>query len=247
MAMKRLSIWLPALIHVVALAGCATLPKTGSGDAQVDVDTHTLLGEIAFERQQLDTAAQEFLAAALLSPEPGLSERATRLAHQLEKTDIGLQAARRWNALAPADERPLWFAGVFETRSNRMDRATEQFTAFMSALGDKGTGFALVLEALNDEPYTDAATAIMRSLNEKFPGVPAGQYALARLALRSGDFNLALENAKAASESDPNWLEAQLMYARSLLVAGRTDERSEERRVGKECSELCRSRWSPYH
>ena len=22
---------------------------------------------------------------------------------------------------------------------------------------------------------------------------------------------------------------------------------SEERRVGKECSELCRSRWSPYH
>ena len=25
------------------------------------------------------------------------------------------------------------------------------------------------------------------------------------------------------------------------------DERSEERRVGKECSELCRSRWSPYH
>ena len=25
------------------------------------------------------------------------------------------------------------------------------------------------------------------------------------------------------------------------------DYRSEERRVGKECSEPCRSRWSPYH
>ena len=24
-------------------------------------------------------------------------------------------------------------------------------------------------------------------------------------------------------------------------------ERSEERRVGKECEDLCRSRWSPYH
>ena len=24
-------------------------------------------------------------------------------------------------------------------------------------------------------------------------------------------------------------------------------ERSEERRVGKECERLCRSRWSPYH
>ena len=27
----------------------------------------------------------------------------------------------------------------------------------------------------------------------------------------------------------------------------RTIQRSEERRVGKECSEPCRSRWSPYH
>ena len=26
-----------------------------------------------------------------------------------------------------------------------------------------------------------------------------------------------------------------------------TDSRSEERRVGKECSSPCRSRWSPYH
>ena len=25
------------------------------------------------------------------------------------------------------------------------------------------------------------------------------------------------------------------------------DARSEERRVGKECLRLCRSRWSPYH
>ena len=33
---------------------------------------------------------------------------------------------------------------------------------------------------------------------------------------------------------------------RSRVTAG-MDERSEERRVGKECTEQCRSRWSPYH
>ena len=31
------------------------------------------------------------------------------------------------------------------------------------------------------------------------------------------------------------------------LLRGLIDDRSDERRVGKECSELCRSRWSPYH
>ena len=31
------------------------------------------------------------------------------------------------------------------------------------------------------------------------------------------------------------------------IVANMTRERSEERRVGKECVSTCRSRWSPYH
>ena len=35
--------------------------------------------------------------------------------------------------------------------------------------------------------------------------------------------------------------------ARTLEVAAGTGVRSEERRVGKECRLLCRSRWSPYH
>src|SRR3546814_6242834 len=31
------------------------------------------------------------------------------------------------------------------------------------------------------------------------------------------------------------------------LVMGQRPDRSEERRVGKECVSTCRSRWSPYH
>src|SRR3546814_8395525 len=34
---------------------------------------------------------------------------------------------------------------------------------------------------------------------------------------------------------------------RSLLRAEGGEDRSEERRVGKECVSTCRSRWSPYH
>ena len=37
--------------------------------------------------------------------------------------------------------------------------------------------------------------------------------------------------------------EKELTRARDALAG----ERSEERRVGKECEDLCRSRWSPYH
>mgnify|MGYP005833540397 CR=1 FL=1 len=38
-----------------------------------------------------------------------------------------------------------------------------------------------------------------------------------------------------------------LFLANLVGSAGRIYGRSEERRVGKECPLLCRSRWSPYH
>ena len=39
-----------------------------------------------------------------------------------------------------------------------------------------------------------------------------------------------------------------LTYAGNLEnIRGILGDRSEERRVGKECSSECRSRWSPYH
>ena len=39
--------------------------------------------------------------------------------------------------------------------------------------------------------------------------------------------------------TSPGWVGMAVPYA--------TVNRSEERRVGKECEDLCRSRWSPYH
>ena len=37
------------------------------------------------------------------------------------------------------------------------------------------------------------------------------------------------------------------MYKHDSDFRGKYKARSEERRVGKECLRLCRSRWSPYH
>ena len=42
-------------------------------------------------------------------------------------------------------------------------------------------------------------------------------------------------------------VEAQTVANTYLAVESSLELRSEERRVGKECSSPCRSRWSPYH
>ena len=41
--------------------------------------------------------------------------------------------------------------------------------------------------------------------------------------------------------------ERRLGEAADAIAAEVGDDRSEERRVGKECTATCRSRWSPYH
>ena len=40
---------------------------------------------------------------------------------------------------------------------------------------------------------------------------------------------------------------ALMTFLTSILLGLCMGSRSEERRVGKECLRLCRSRWSPYH
>ena len=57
---------------------------------------------------------------------------------------------------------------------------------------------------------------------------------------------LFLMNWKGDDMSDTAWNWVAL-GATVVLFAGLAYLRSEERRVGKECSEPCRSRWSPYH
>ena len=44
----------------------------------------------------------------------------------------------------------------------------------------------------------------------------------------------------------PSWKQSRRLGL-SLTGTGKELARSEERRVGKECLRLCRSRWSPYH
>ena len=82
------------------------------------------------------------------------------------------------------------------------------------------------------------------------------------LAIGVGDEVLALENATysvispegcaailwRAPEAAPAAAAAMRMTAAEQHELGIVDVvRSEERRVGKECEDLCRSRWSPYH
>ena len=56
-----------------------------------------------------------------------------------------------------------------------------------------------------------------------------------------------LQEHEALGEFYASVREAVDSTAEAIIALGQIPDRSEERRVGKECSSPCRSRWSPYH
>src|SRR3546814_15695176 len=66
-------------------------------------------------------------------------------------------------------------------------------------------------------------------------------------ATMTGDYTLPVEPVPRGSFGDIV-TEGDLAFgADHVATIARFDERSEERRVGKECVSTCRSRWSPEH
>jgi tetratricopeptide (TPR) repeat protein len=214
------------LIPLLLLVGCASTPPASTEQTRVTVDSYTVLAELAMEREEPEQGAELLFDAAMLSEDPGLAERVTRLADELDLNEMGLEAATRWQTLAPNDDRPAWFFGIFQTRLGQYDAAIDSFLELIGQLDEEnhGPALALVMEALLDEPNPGAGTRIMTALADTYPDLAEGRYALARLAFRSGDFELALNSAAEASELAPDWVDAKLLYARTLLVAGRTDD-----------------------
>jgi tetratricopeptide (TPR) repeat protein len=216
-----------AAVTAVCLAGCAVSSSTAPEPVnRIDVDSHRLLGEIALAQGRRAEAAEHYLDAALAADDPAYAARTAQLANELGLDTIGHRAVARWRQLEPDSVVVSYFAGIFETRSGRVEAAVDNFGAVLEMLAESewGAGFVQIIDALNDDPSAGAATQVMLELNRRFPGTAEGHFGLAQLAMRAGNFGLALDESEQAIELAPEWPEAQLLHARTLLLAGRSEQ-----------------------
>jgi len=211
-------------IVIAWLAGCATSTVQQSGAPRIDLDSHVVLASIARERQNIAEAADNYLAAALLSDDPGLAELATELAHEANLNELGREAAERWQTLTPDNPRVHQFLGAFDLRSGDLNGAVAEFEQILAATENHGPALAYLIEFLGNESDSQITTAVVSQLVMSYPGTPEGHYGLARLGLRSGNYRMALENAERVVELEPEWIEAQLLYARMLVISGSSEE-----------------------
>ena len=212
-----------AMPGAVVLAAAFLGACAGTGpvsNPRMDLDSHLLMAEISREREQFSESVEHYLEAALISDNPQLAELTAELAQQTDQPDIGLSAAQRWLELSAEANRAWLYMGIFRVRLGRLDQALADFGTFVAGAENEGVAVARSIEALAEESDADASIVVVRGLVEANPDIAEGHYGLARLSLRRGDYDAVLAHSELAAELSPDWVEAQMLYARSLLLTG---------------------------
>ena len=97
--------------------------------------------------------------------------------------------------------------------------------------------------------FVDYALAMHARLGDRVVSIATHNepWVMSVLGHETGIFAPGIKSRATAMQVAHHLMLSHGMALRALREAGCKASRSEERRVGKECLRLCRSRWSPYH
>lgn len=211
-----------AWILAAGLAPGATWAAPRFSNKQVEAAYHVMVGELAALRDQPALAAREFMAALEIVPDAELAMRAASLALVARDEKLALEAAQRWQALAPADSDPREAVTRLALRAGKRGEALKQCEALIAGhAGGPEEGFRQVAQLLSQEASRkDDALAVMDSLLRKHERLPGAWYAQSLLALRFSDYALAERSAREALKLKADSRDARLLLAGVLVKRG---------------------------
>ena len=216
--------FLPVLAILAALAACAGLPGGGAAPDGARKAPEVLLadGDGALERNELPEAARAYRLAAEASDDEAIAEQATRTAFDHSQMREAALAADRWLELNPTSEQARRYAGVAALELHRLDVAEEHFAQLLAsgAYISPAAGFLALLPVVTEHGTAPDVTELFRRLAARYPGVAEAQHALGSAALRSDNFELAVESARRATELAKYWVPARMLLARALIASG---------------------------
>jgi len=218
--------WLCLCISVATITACSgTSRETVPESTYIpDASYYLLMAEIAAQRKEYLTAAEQYLNTALLSDDAELARRATEFAADYGYDAFALSAARRWLELEPENRAAREHVGRLYLRRYDMDRAYAHLSALPGDPPEERAILALGAD-LAGEDNTSGVTTVFKRLARQFSNSagpdPAGlQLALARAAMRSGDYELALLAAGKAGNVNAGSPEPQFLIAQAKMAQG---------------------------
>ncbi len=224
------------LLALVVLSGCQHLAPTSPDDSSASEDvssvpqTPTVYGsfsqdtlfsllsaELAGQRNRLDIALDNYVTQAINTQDPGIAERAFRIAEYLGADQAALDTSLIWAKNAPDELDAQRSAAIQLARNGRYDDAMIYMEKVLQAKGDTHFDF-LALSAI--ETDADTRTGLQKNFDRllvKHPGNDQLIFGKALLMQQDGDAEGALKllekNPPHDGEVAPVLLRARLLQS----------------------------------
>lgn len=182
-----------------------------------------LTAEVAGQRDHYDIALENYSAQAKATRDPGVAERAYRIAEYLNEQPASLDNALLWAQIAPDNVEALRAAAVQLARSGRYDESMRYMELVLQGQGDTHFDF-LALSASESDPQTRAG--LLKGFDRlllKHPGNAQLLFGKALLLQQDNQAEAALKllEDQPASEEEVSLL---LLRVRLLQSLGRSKE-----------------------
>ncbi len=218
----------------ILLAGCAlSKPVMGKDQASTeaggvppqvalseDVLYDILLGEIAGNRGQHEVAVASLMRAAEKTRDPRLAKQATYAAAQAKQYEEALKGARLWAELEPRSQDAQEMTAIIYLEHGtpaEAQRHFEKMLAIAAAERDQDRAYRRIASVLGRQQKRPQALEMMQSLVNVDRKNPAAYFALAHLAVRTGNLDVALNAVSRALELRPDWEDAAVFKAGVLV------------------------------
>ncbi|MDH3672420.1 MAG: tetratricopeptide repeat protein [Gammaproteobacteria bacterium] len=185
-----------------------------------DILYDILVGEIAGQRGQLDTALESLGRAAQKTRDPRLAERATRAAVYAKRYEDALLYAQLWVGLRPKNQEAHESIAFTLMELQKPVQAALHFESMLALAADEKSqerAYRRVAAVLGRQQDRVAAVKVMRTLVDKDIDNAHAHFALAYLAVRTDDLDVAVGSATEALRLKPDWDEAALFKAGILV------------------------------
>ena len=224
------------LLALVLLSGCQALAPTSPDDSSANEDVTSvpekptvyssfsedtlyslLSAELAGQRNRLDIALDNYVTQAINTQDPGISERAFRIAEYLGADQAALDTSLIWVKNAPDDIEAQRAAAIQLARNGRYDESLVYMEKVLQAKGDTHFDF-LALAAIETDADTRAGLQkSFDSLLAKHPDNGQLIFGKALLMQQDGDAEGALKllekNPPQNGEIAPILLRARLLQS----------------------------------
>lgn len=185
-----------------------------------DIMYDILLGEIAGQRGQYDISITSLARVARKTRDPRLAERAMRAALHAKRYEEALEQGELWVQLQPRSQQAQESVGSILMELKRPAEAQLRFEQVLVIAGTgkaRDRAYRRVASILGRQRNRAAAIEIMRTLVAQDDDIPSAHLALAHLAVRADELDVAVEAAGRALELRPEWEQAALFKAGILV------------------------------